>query len=156
MRRYTVQINQNDYVLDVEDVTLDSYVVHLADGQALDVRLTGDEELAQAHIAPQAQGTPVRRSDPPPLPKRDQPAGASRRPVVAGGATAVTAPMPGVVLSVEIAEGDSVTRGQTMFVLEAMKMKNEIKADRDGVVRTVAVKAGDQVAHGNLLAQFED
>ena len=63
--------------------------------------------------------------------------------------------MPGVVLSVDVAVGDSVRRGQTLLVLEAMKMKNELKAERDGVVASIPANAGDQVKHGDVLLEFE-
>jgi biotin carboxyl carrier protein len=63
--------------------------------------------------------------------------------------------MPGVVLSVDVAVGDSVRRGQTLLVLEAMKMKNELKAERDGVVARIPANAGDQVKHGDVLLEFE-
>ena len=63
--------------------------------------------------------------------------------------------MPGVVLSVEVAPGMAVSRGQTLLVLEAMKMKNDLMAETDGVVARVAVAAGDQVRHGDLLVEFE-
>ena len=55
----------------------------------------------------------------------------------------------------EVAPGRTVTRGDTLVVLEAMKMKNDLKAQRDGVVAQVHVTAGDQVKHGDPLVEFE-
>jgi biotin carboxyl carrier protein len=63
--------------------------------------------------------------------------------------------MPGVVLSVDVAPGTPVTRGQVLLVLEAMKMKNALRAESDGVVSRVSVAVGDQVRHGDLLVEFE-
>ena len=68
----------------------------------------------------------------------------------------MTAPMPGVVLELRVAPGASVTRGQTVLVLEAMKMKNDLKAPRDGVVAEVFVSAGQQVRYGEALLRFEE
>jgi acetyl-CoA/propionyl-CoA carboxylase biotin carboxyl carrier protein len=64
---------------------------------------------------------------------------------------AVTSPMQGVVLKVEVAEGDGVVAGQVICVIEAMKMENEIAAARDGVVHELSVAEGDQVANGQLI-----
>lgn len=67
----------------------------------------------------------------------------------------MTSPMPGVLLSIDVAVGAVVTRGQTLMVLEAMKMKNEIKAQRDGTIAAIRVGVGDQVRHGDALLEFE-
>ena len=63
----------------------------------------------------------------------------------------LTAPMPGAVLSTAVAAGDSVTKGQLLLILEAMKMEHRITAPRDGTVETMHVAAGDQVENGQLL-----
>lgn len=80
-----------------------------------------------------------------------RPQGSSGR----AGRDAVTAPMPGVVLSVEVAPGAVVTRGQLLLVLEAMKMKNDIRAERDGVIASVSAAPGDQVKHGDPMIAYE-
>ena len=70
---------------------------------------------------------------------------------VAEGASTVTSPMPGNIFDILVAEGDSVTSGQTLVILEAMKMENEIVAQADGVVGTIKVKKGDVVATDDVL-----
>jgi biotin carboxyl carrier protein len=62
--------------------------------------------------------------------------------------------MPGTVLIVDVAEGERVARGQQLLTLEAMKMKNAIRAPQDGVVLEVRVKSGQRVAHGDLLLRL--
>jgi biotin carboxyl carrier protein len=62
--------------------------------------------------------------------------------------------MPGKILSVEVGRGDRVSRGQILLYLEAMKMKNAIKAPYDGLVMEVLVQAEQSVAHGQLLLQL--
>ena len=67
------------------------------------------------------------------------------------GGEQVTSPMPGTILSINVAAGDTVKRGQVLMVLEAMKMENEILAPRDGTVAQVAVSKGSTVDTGALL-----
>ena len=68
---------------------------------------------------------------------------------------AVKCPLPGTVLSVKVAVGDTVSRGQTLVVLEAMKMENNIDADRAGVVKQVLVQQGATVMEGDNLIVIE-
>ena len=71
----------------------------------------------------------------------------------AGGQN-VTAPMPGNILDVKVAAGQAVKAGQILFILEAMKMENEILAPADGTVGTVAVTKGRAVETGALLCNI--
>ena len=74
----------------------------------------------------------------------------------AGGSDgeAITAVMPGIVVAVTVALGDIVEANSPICVLEAMKMENEIKTTTGGIVREVAVKAGDTVNPGDLLVDL--
>jgi acetyl-CoA/propionyl-CoA carboxylase biotin carboxyl carrier protein len=69
---------------------------------------------------------------------------------------AVVSPMQGVVLSVRVADGDRISAGDLICVVEAMKMENEITAHRDGVVGDLAVAPGQQVAHGQTICVIAD
>ena len=73
-----------------------------------------------------------------------------------GPAGGFVAPMPGVVLDVRVNAGDHVTKGQTLVVLEAMKMEHHMNAPEDGVVAEVRVHQGQQVENGALLLVFEE
>ena len=66
----------------------------------------------------------------------------------------VKAPMPGLVLSVLIKEGDKVKKGDNLLVLEAMKMENMIKSPTDGIVKKVEIKQSDKVEKNQLLISF--
>lgn len=68
----------------------------------------------------------------------------------------VKAPMPGKVLSLNVAEGDTVTKGQKLLVLEAMKMEHALAAPRDGVIASVSIAAGDQVGEGDALVTMAE
>lgn len=67
----------------------------------------------------------------------------------------VKAPMPGLVLNIEIEAGQSVSKGEALIILEAMKMENVIKSPGDGIVKRIAVSQGDAVEKNALLIEFE-
>ena len=73
----------------------------------------------------------------------------------AGAGERVAAPMPGNILSVNVAAGDTVKKGQVLMILEAMKMENEIMAPCDGKVTAVAVTKGAAVESGALLCTIQ-
>jgi len=67
----------------------------------------------------------------------------------------VLAVIPGNIQKLMVSEGDEVVAGESMMILEAMKMRNEIKATHQGVIKTINVKEGDQVSKSFLLLEFE-
>lgn len=73
-----------------------------------------------------------------------------------GGAKVVAAPIPGTIVSVAVKAGDAVDVGQELCVLEAMKMKNAIRATRTGKIANVHVVIGTQVRQGQPLVEFAD
>ena len=142
MKEYKLKINGNDYAVTVNEV----------DGSMAEVEVNGtpfkvefDKPVKKA-AAPVAK--PVAKSAAPapaaaPVAKPAAPAG--------GAGTAVTSPLPGVILDVCVKEGDAVKRGQTVMVLEAMKMENAIEATADGTVTAIKVGKGDSVLEGAPL-----
>ena len=72
-----------------------------------------------------------------------------------GGAARVTVAMPGKVVAVDTTVGAVVTKGQRLLVIEAMKMENDVKSPRDGVVKAVLCKVGDAVEGGATLVELE-
>jgi biotin carboxyl carrier protein len=77
---------------------------------------------------------------------------------LSGSATAkiseLKAPMPGLVLKIFVKDGDAVQKGDSLFILEAMKMENIIRSPVDTVVKTIKIKPGDKVEKGQILVQF--
>ncbi|AVP54776.1 acetyl-CoA carboxylase biotin carboxyl carrier protein subunit [Clostridium tetani] len=65
------------------------------------------------------------------------------------------APMPGTIIDIKINPGDSAKRGDTLFILEAMKMENEISAPRDGIIKEIQVVKGASVSTNDVLAVIE-
>jgi acetyl/propionyl-CoA carboxylase alpha subunit len=64
-------------------------------------------------------------------------------------------PMPGIIVALAVCAGDEVKKGQALLTLEAMKMRNDLKSPRDGRVKEVRVVAGQTVAKGDVLVEFE-
>ena len=92
---------------------------------------------AVAYVAPVAPAAPV-----------SKPAAA---PVAAGGATNIKSPLPGTITEVKCSVGQKVKAGDTVIILEAMKMQNNIEAECDGVIQQVCVNKGDSVMEGTLM-----
>ena len=67
----------------------------------------------------------------------------------------IKAPMPGIILSIEVDEGDQIKEGDTLLVLEAMKMENAILCPKDAIIKSILVKNGDTVEKNKLLIELE-
>ena len=164
MRRYTLQIKDKIHVVDVQELSPSFFRVVL-DDEEFNVQLTAEEDLAEAAITPEM--IPVRASSVPVAPRLPAPETfpavlAAPQPSLPqppqlpsdGFRAELTAPMPGTILSIEVKAGDPVQYGQKMVVLEAMKMKNAIKAPQDGMVAEVFVQPGQLVSYGDLLLRM--
>ncbi len=68
---------------------------------------------------------------------------------------AIKAPMPGIIIGIEVKEGDQIKEGDTLLILEAMKMENGIISSKDATVKSILVKNGDTVEKNKLLIELE-
>lgn len=125
MKKYQITVNGNVYEVEVEEVS--------------------------AGAATTAVATPA----PAPVVVPKAAPAAPKATALAAGSKAVTSPMPGTILEVKVNVGQTVKRGETMFILEAMKMENEIPAPEDGVVASVDTTKGASVATGAVLATLK-
>ncbi len=94
---------------------------------------------------------PVAVSAPTPAPVAKAAPAPAAAPVVTGG-TEVKSPMPGNIIDVKVAVGDTVKNGTPLVILEAMKMENDVVSPIDGTVASINVKKGDTVESGTLIA----
>ncbi len=150
MGKYNFRINGHDYQVDVNSV----------EGGIADVTVNGTDykvELADAvpapaqqaaRPAPQATFTAAPAVTPQATAPAAQTATAS---APQGKGEVVTAPLPGVILDIKVKVGDVVKAGQTVAVLEAMKMENEIEATASGTVTAVNAGKGDSVLEGAAI-----
>jgi len=104
---------------------------------------TPPRSLAQSPTAP--------KQETPPAPEKKE-VSASPQATVVSGETAITAPIPGTIIRYQVNEGDNVKTGDSIAILEAMKMENDIVAPVDGKVKSLNCKPGDKVAGGTILA----
>lgn len=162
MGKYNFRINGHDYQVDVNSV----------EGGIADVTVNGTDykvELADAVPAPAQQAArpaPQATFTAAPAPQATAPAtqAAAQAPQATaqavqtatasapqGKGEVVTAPLPGVILDIKVKVGDVVKAGQTVAVLEAMKMENEIEATASGTVTAVNAGKGDSVLEGAAI-----
>ncbi|MGZ5443194.1 MAG: biotin/lipoyl-containing protein [Thermoanaerobaculia bacterium] len=153
MRRYTITINGKDIDVDVRELAAERFQVRVA-GLSYDVAVSEENVvLAAALRAPAPSPVEAPSSIPTAAPTRVPVIEPQATSIPPGASPLISAPMPGVILSVDVATGASVTRGQSLVTLEAMKMRNSIRSPRDGVVGAVHVTAGQSVGHGDPLVE---
>ena len=138
MKNYKLKINGNDYNVDINEV----------EGQDVKLTVNGanyvvtvDKEIKQQKKAPVVNRPVAAQATAP----------AAGKPAAATAGSKVTTPLPGTILDVFVNVGDAVKEGQTVVLLEAMKMENNIEADVAGTVKEVKVRKGDSVLEGDVL-----
>ena len=141
MKEYKFKINGNEYNVAINGI----------EGKNADVTVNGvsyNVELENAP-APAAAPAPVAAAAPASV-AAAAPAAAPAAPKAAApaGGKTVKSPLPGVIISVDVKEGQAVKRGQKLAVLEAMKMENEILSEFEGTVSAIHVSKGESVLEG--------
>lgn len=140
MKQYKFKINGNDY----------NVAINSTNGNLADVTVNGvSYQVEMENAMPAAPAAAPVQAAPQASAPAPQPAAApvpAAKP--AGEGKAVTSPLPGVIIEVSVKEGDTVAAGQKVAVLEAMKMENEIQAEKAGVVTKIHVSKGDSVLEG--------
>ena len=134
MRNFHLTIKGKRYAVSVERGSGSSELEVTVDGQPHRVGVEEEEKAAPSAPRPAAARQPAPKT------------------TTVGGK--ILAPLPGVVLSVAVAPGDSARVGDTLLVLEAMKMENVIRADSDCTVLAVHVRKGDKVEASQLLMEI--
>jgi glutaconyl-CoA/methylmalonyl-CoA decarboxylase subunit gamma len=129
MRMFRVVVNGNEYQVGIEEIQKECGVT---------------TKGVKSPPAPQAEKPrEIRNSEPVKAAGNSDPGGN------------IVAPMPGTILRVDVSAGDTVVKGQTILILEAMKMENEILASTAGVVKQLNVSKGASVNPGEILAVIE-
>lgn len=130
--KYIVTLNGKKYEVEVEK------------GNATAVYVGKAEEMTAA--APKAEAAPAAAKAPAAAPAPAAPAGAG---------DPIKSPMPGTILDVRVTQGQTVKEGDILFILEAMKMENEIVAPKDGTITSVTVAKGASIQTDQVLATLQ-
>lgn len=153
MKQYKYKVNGAQY-----DVTIDSIVGNIAkvevNGIPFEVEMQGSSlveedlptQVADETAAPAVAAAPAAVEAAPAAPAAGAPAAGAP-----GAGAPVKAPLPGVVAKILVSVGQAVKKGETVLVLEAMKMENNITAEADGKITGICVAAGDSVMEGTTL-----
>lgn len=147
MKQYSYNIDGARYDVAIENLH-DGMAEVNVNGVHFDVEILSgalsESELPESQVAASATPAPkaaAPQSAPEPAPKAQG----------AGEGTPVKAPLPGVVTAIKVQVGQKVKKGDTVAVLEAMKMENNIAAENDGTITGIAVSTGESVLEGTVL-----
>ena len=146
MKEYKYKINGNLYNVVIGDI--EENIAH--------VEVNGTHYTVEMEKKPKAAPAPKPVVRPAAKPAAAPAAPAPVAKPAAGGAkSGVKSPLPGVILDIKVNVGDEVKKGQTIIILEAMKMENSINADKDGKVAAINVSKGESVLEGTDLVIIE-
>ena len=137
MTQYKYRINGKDYEVTINSVS-DGNAQVTVNGKAYHVEMVR-EEIPAENIVP----APVRA-----VSQRNQ------EPIAADVDKSLRSPLPGTILAIKVKVGDQVKEGQTLAILEAMKMENEILSEHDGTVTAINVEKGDSVLEGTVIVSI--
>ena len=142
MKKFKFTINGNEYAADV--VSIEDNTAEVAiNGVSYTVEI---DQKVQTVKTPKLVRTPA-------IPSTDSHPSVSKTssPSAPKGTGSIKSPLPGVILDIYVREGDTVKIGQKLIMLEAMKMENNINADKEGRVASIKVSKGDSVMEGDIL-----
>ena len=145
MKEYKYKINGNLYNVVIGD--MEENIAH--------VEVNGTHYTVEMEKKPKAAPAPKPVARPVAKPAAAPAAKPAAKPAAASAKSGVKSPLPGVILDIKVNVGDEVKKGQTLIILEAMKMENSINADKDSKVTAINVSKGESVLEGTDLVIIE-
>ena len=145
MKEYKYKINGNLYNVVIGDI--EENIAH--------VEVNGTHYTVEMEKKPKAAPAPKPVVRPATKPAAAPAAAPAAKPAAGGAKSGVKSPLPGVILDIKVNVGDAVKKGQTIIILEAMKMENSINADKDGKIAAINVSKGESVLEGTDLVIIE-
>ena len=142
--KYTISVANKSYEVEVEDIHARPIIAHV-DGERFEVQPDSVDKGVRQNETKAASSHAVQLPAAPQIVAVTQSANANE----------LTAPLPGTIVEIFIKNGDEIDAGYVVLVIEAMKMKNSIRATRSGKIAEVLVAAGQTVSHKQPLVRFE-
>lgn len=139
MKQFKFTIHGNDYAVDV--ISFEDNLAQIeVNGTPYEVEV---HKKVKTTKTPRVIAPPVKETPKPDIEKRAK-----------GDAHPIAAPLPGSILEIRVRPGDIIEKGQVLMIMEAMKMENNVMADRKGVIESIMVQPGDTVLQGDVLVQI--
>ncbi|MEE4196015.1 MAG: biotin/lipoyl-containing protein [Bacteroidales bacterium] len=142
MKKFKFTIRGNDYEVEVKDYE-DNIAIVEVNGTQYEVEIHQKELKTTKTPKLVRSSVPVDRKD------------SKIKKTVSSRATSLKAPLPGNIFKILKKEGDEVKKGDTIMIMEAMKMENNIQSEKDGKITSIKVKEGDAVLQNDVLAEIE-
>jgi biotin carboxyl carrier protein len=148
MKEYKYKINGMKFAVEIDDNTNDDTIAVQVNGVAYKVELDESQKPKKITVAQPKKAAPA--------PRTESGEKVISKPTAAtSAAAAVKSPLPGTIMSINVNVGDTVNSGDTVCVLEAMKMENDVHTDKAGTVKKILVGIGDSVLEGTDLIVIE-
>lgn len=138
MKKYKFKINGNSYEVNIKEAS-GSIIQLEVNGSPFDVEMETEVKTTKTPTLVRYESRPTQKVEP-------LSAGSSVKKVLS--------PLPGLIHAIKVKEGDAVKSGDTLMILEAMKMENSILAETSGTVRAIKIKQGSAVLQGDLLLEI--
>lgn len=141
MKNFKFKIRGHEYEVDILKV----------EGKEVEIEVNGTQYLVEMEQEVKRVSTPkLVRSNLPAPPNNAK----NIQKQTNGNVTKVLAPLPGNIIQLMVKEGDEISKGAKLLIMEAMKMENDVLAEKDGIVKSVKVNAGDTVLQGDVLIEI--
>jgi len=140
MKKYKFSIRGTNYAVDVLK----------AEGNMVEIEVNGTTYKVELEKTIEAKKTPkLMRSAMPAPQSKDK-----KIPKSLSSLIAVKAPLPGIIIKILVREGDEVKEGDTLMIMEAMKMENNILSEKNGIVKSIKINEGDNVLQDDVLIEL--
>lgn len=150
MKEYKYIINGKEYAVNIENIEGNQASVTV-NGKAYDVEIVGKAPKKITPVQKPAAPAAPKAAPKAAAPAADAAPAPKAAPAAAGEGTPFKAPLPGTINDIKVAVGQQVNEGDVVLILEAMKMENEITAEKAGTITSITVNKGDSVMEGTVM-----